>query len=325
MEEDLRYTLTFEDSGRTLRELLRQRLLLSSRLLRRLKVQGGVALNGKSARLADRGEAGDVLTVCFPREENIFAPEALAVEIVYEDRDFLIVDKPAGMVVHPTKGFQSGTLANALAWHLAQRGEDYKIRFVNRLDMDTSGLVAVAKNAHAQDFLSREMEKGRVRKVYLALAYGALPREGLIDAPIAKDPAHVARRTVSAQGLPSRTRYRALRVFPAGALPALPENETTLLALWLETGRTHQIRVHLTSIGHPLVGDELYAPVCGFQPPYPIARQALHAGLLCFDAPGGARVRAKAPLPPDFASLIGSEAAEEAERFLGACAEEPEP
>ncbi len=317
MSEDIRYVLTKEDEDLYIKELLQRRLLFSSRLRRKLKMSGSVTLNGRPARLRDRGREGDVLCVSWPEEQSYFEPEPFELDIPFEDDDLLLVNKPAGMVVHPTKNFQSGTLANALAFRMNEDHVNYKIRFVNRLDMNTSGLVIVAKNAHAQDFLSRQMEKNAVFKQYLALVYGDIAQDGLVDAPIAKDPDHVARRAVREDGYASVTHYRVLRRFASGELPGAPGScPCTLLALKLETGRTHQIRVHMTYIGHPIVGDDLYAPVCGFDPPYPIGRQALHAARLVFRHPQGGLVKAFAPLPADLRTLLGEEAAAAAEAEL---------
>ena len=300
------YTLTTKDETLYVKEILQRRLSFSSRLRRKLKVAGGIEINGEPVWLNARGKAGDVLTVSFPEEESCFEPQDLGVRAVYEDEDLLIADKPAGMVVHPTRNFQDGTLANALAWHIRQSGQAWKIRFVNRLDMNTSGLVIVAKNAHAQDFLSHEMERGAVRKIYLALAHGIVGEPGIygtVDAPIDKDPDHVARRHVTPDGYPSVTHYRVLRTFEARE--GAPDG-FSLLALRLETGRTHQIRVHMTHIGHPLVGDDLYDPVCGYGETPWMPRQALHAARLEFTHPvSGETIAAESPLPADILAVTG--------------------
>ena len=318
MADQVKYILTKEDENLYIKELLQRRLLFSSRLRRKLKAEGGVTLNGEPVRLRAKGREGDVLCVSWPEENSYFEPEDIPLGVPYEDGDLLVVDKPAGIVVHPTKNFQNGTLANALAYRMKEQGVNYKIRFVNRLDMNTSGLVIVAKNAHAQDFLSHEMAHDRVFTQYLALVYGEIAKDGTIDAPIDKDPCHVARRMVRADGYPSVTHYHVLRSFAAGELPGAPcEAPCTLLAIKLDTGRTHQIRVHLTHIGHPIVGDDLYAPVCGYDPPYPVPRQLLHAARLCFIHPqSGEPVDVFASLPEDMRNLIGEVAAIASESYL---------
>ncbi|MCF0150761.1 MAG: RluA family pseudouridine synthase, partial [Firmicutes bacterium] len=185
-------------------------------------------------------------------------------------------------------------------------GESWKIRFVNRLDRDTSGLVIVAKNAHAQDFLSDEMAANRVEKIYYALVHGIVTEDGTVDAPIGKDENHAARRHVTPEGYPSVTHYRVVETFvtPPGSTGRL--DGYSLLQLKLDTGRTHQIRVHMTHIGHPLVGDELYAQLYGYmENPSWMPRQALHAASLDLTQPmSGSHVHAQAPMPSDMEQAI---------------------
>ncbi|MCR4805673.1 MAG: RluA family pseudouridine synthase, partial [Clostridia bacterium] len=160
MDGDIAYTVAPEDEGLYVKEILQRRFAVSSRLMRKIKVSGEIALDGRPARLRERPYAGQRLTVAFPQESSYFEPEDIPLDVVYEDDDLLAVNKQPFLVVHPTKNYQSGTLANALAFRLSQRGESWKIRFVNRLDRDTSGLILVAKNGHAQDALSRQMAQG---------------------------------------------------------------------------------------------------------------------------------------------------------------------
>lgn len=294
---EIRYTLTKEDEGLYIKELLRRRLLFSSRLVKKIKVEGEVFLNDKPAKILYKGKCGDVLRAVYPEEESYFEPQNIPIEIPYEDEDLLVVNKPAGLIVHPTKNFQDGTLANAISWHINERGDHYKLRFVNRLDMNTSGLVIVAKNAHAQDFLSHEMDADRVVKKYLAVVYGKISESGTVNAPIDKDPNHVARRMVTPTGYPSVTHYSLLENFG---------DEYSLLELKLDTGRTHQIRVHMTYLGHPIAGDDLYGPVCGYNElPEDMQRQALHAAHLEFTHPvSGKLISVDAPLPYDMQQFI---------------------
>jgi len=296
---DIFYTLTTEDEDLYIKELLRRRLLFSSRLVRKIKVEGHVYLNGKPSKLTYKGKSGDILRAEYPDEESYFEPQNIPVEIPYEDDDLLIVNKPAGLIVHPTKNFQEGTLANALAWHIRERGDKYKLRFVNRLDMNTSGLVIVAKNAHCQDFLSHEMDANRVTKKYLAVVYGRMEGSGTVDAPIDKNPDHVARRMVTPTGYPSVTHYKVLKNYG---------DAYSLLELKLDTGRTHQIRVHMSYIGHPIAGDDLYGPTCGYnEVPLNMPRQALHAAHLEFTHPvSGKTVTADADIPADIRFFIES-------------------
>lgn len=300
------YTLVKEDEELYIKELLQRRFHFSSRLIRKLKVEGGVFVNGKPARMRQKGRAGDVLRVSFPRESSYFGPEDIPLAVVYEDDDLLVLDKQPGLVVHPTKNYQTGTLANALAFHMQSRGVNYKIRFVNRLDRDTSGLILIAKNAHCQKDIADQMDRQQVRKCYRAIVHGQPEQdEGVIDLPIGKDPDHAARRKVMDQGSPSVTRYRVLERFAAGPgqgqIPGY-----SLLELILETGRTHQIRVHLSHMGWPVVGDELYGSLYGYTPENDrMKRQALHACELQLTQPStGERIRIGADLPEDMRQCL---------------------
>lgn len=301
---DRTYKLGREDEQLYIRELLQRRLRFSSRLMRRLKVEGGVYLNGEPARFRQKGVSGDVLQVLFPEEASYFEPEKIPLTIAYEDEDLLVVDKQPGLVIHPTKNYQSGTLANALAYRMQQLGQSYKIRFVNRLDRDTSGLVIVAKNAHSQKHIADQMQSSQLRKYYIAIVHGQPPDcEGTIDLPIAKDPGHAARRKVMADGLPSVTNYRVLERFDAtdGRVAGY-----AVLRLELVTGRTHQIRVHLAHRGLPIAGDELYGSLFGYdQKCERIGRQALHACELTFLQPtSGEMLHIASDMPGDMEMCI---------------------
>jgi 23S rRNA pseudouridine1911/1915/1917 synthase len=179
--------------------------------------------------------------------------------------------------------------------------EPWKIRFVNRLDRDTSGLLIVAVTPHAQDFLDGEMKKNTVVKEYLAIVHGITEEQGTIDLPIDKDPNHVARRMVRSDGYPSVTHYTRLEAFYTQPGTTGQIDGYSLIRLKLDTGRTHQIRVHMTHIGHPLLGDELYGQLYGYDvPPEWMPRQALHAAHLEFPGPfDGDIITADAPLPKD--------------------------
>jgi 23S rRNA pseudouridine1911/1915/1917 synthase len=300
------YTLVQEDEELYIKELLQRRFHFSSRLIRKLKVEGGVFVNDQPVRLRQKGRAGDVLQVRFPKESSYFEPEDISLAVVYEDDDLLVVNKQPGLVVHPTKNYQSGTLANALAFLMRQSGKNYKIRFVNRLDRDTSGLILIAKNAHCQKHISDQMDRKQVRKCYRAIVHGRPEQEeGIIDLPIDKDPDHAARRKVTDQGYSSLTRYRVLERFDSGQDQGRISGHT-LLELTLETGRTHQIRVHLSHMGWPVVGDELYGSLYGYTPDNDLMkRQALHAYELELTQPStGERIRIKAELPEDMMQCL---------------------
>ena len=315
MANDITYRLTEADEGLYVKEVLQRRFSLSSRLMRKIKISGQIALDGQKARLRDKGRSGQMLTVSFPKESSYFDPENIPLDVVYEDDDLLVVNKQPFLVVHPTKNYQSGTLANALAYRLQERGESWKIRFINRLDRDTSGLVLVAKNGHAQDAVSAQMEQGTTEKKYLALVHGLFEEtEGRIDAPIDKDPDHKARRMVREDGYPSVTLYKVL---DSWNVPDLGPDFTpwqgakridgySLVDLTLLTGRTHQIRVHLTHLGHPIAGDELYGQLFGYEAGTDVLnRQALHAYSLRLNQPlTGGPIHLQTPMPDDIKACI---------------------
>ena len=304
MENSMEYKCTDRDEGLLLKEVVRQRMKISSHLMKKLKVQGSITVNGSRAGVRLRVKAGDLVKVFYPEERSYFEPQNIPLDVVYEDEDLLVVNKQAGLIVHPTHNFQDGTLANALAFRMEQTGEHFKPRFVNRLDMNTSGLLIVAKNAHCQDFLSHEMAGGRVKKQYLAIVHGIVEEPGTIDLPIDKDPNHKARRMVTPDGYPSVTHYWPVETFDAEDSGQI--RGYSLVRLKLDTGRTHQIRVHMTHIGHPLVGDELYAQLYGYsENPVWMPRQALHAEALEFTHPaGGQTVSVTAPLPCDMKNCL---------------------
>ena len=311
----LEYVLRPEDEELFLGEILRRRLSFSSRMVKRVKFSGQLLLNGAAVPVRTRGRAGDLLTAVFPEEESASAPEEIPLDIIYEDDRLIAVNKPAGMVVHPTKGYTEGTLLNALLGYAASKGESFSPHFVNRLDRNTSGVVLAAKDPHAHDLLSRSMAAGDLRKEYTAIVHGIVPESGRIDAPLGRDPRHKARRAVREDGYPSATRFERLESFPAkplaGVIPLsacdMAMGGFSLVRLVLETGRTHQIRAHMTHIGHPLLGDELYAQLYGFwEDPQYMPRQALHACRLEFTHPGsGERMDLRAELPADMESCLG--------------------
>lgn len=282
----IEYLAREEDQGKKVIEIMARNMNLSSRMIRRCKQEKLVTVNDVVRSVNAVVIAGDLIKAHLEQEANIFNPEPIPVEIIYEDPDILVVNKPAGLVVHPTKGHPGGTLGNALAWYALKKGESYKIRFVNRLDKDTTGLLIVAKNGFAQQFISDKMQEGAVEKLYLALVHGCPDKDaGTVDAPIDRLQPEDILRQVHGEGKPSITHYRVLEKF-LGA---------TLLELNLETGRTHQIRVHMQYIGNPLFGDPLY----GKEEPDGMKRQALHAWKLNFETPRRGAVALEAPIPGD--------------------------
>ena len=261
---------------------------------------GRVSLAGAPATPRTKVAAGQVLLVREPPPAPALADagEAIALRVVHEDDAILVVDKPAGLVVHPGAGNPRGTLLNALLNHAPELAALPRAGIVHRLDKDTSGLMVVAKTATAQTDLVRQLQARSVSRQYLALACGDLARGATVDAPIGRHPTARTRMAVVARGKPARTHVDVLE----------RHGVVTLLACRLETGRTHQIRVHLASIGHPLVGDPAYGGRrSSALPPLLRAfpRQALHAARLALVHPVTGREMAwTSPLPRDFAGLL---------------------
>ncbi len=241
---------------------------------------------------------GEKLSVAVaPDEKNeSSAAENIPLDIVHEDETLLILDKPAGLVVHPGNGNWSGTLLNALLHHAPQLDKVPRAGIVHRLDKDTSGLMVVAKTLEAQTDLVRQMQARSVKRYYQALVRGNVEGSGSVDAPIGRHPTLRTKMAVVKTGKPARTHYRVVERFIG----------CTLVECALETGRTHQIRVHMTSIGHPLVGDPVYGGGASCVPKGPaFHRQALHARRLGLVHPAtGKAMLWKSPLPEDMAELI---------------------
>jgi 23S rRNA pseudouridine1911/1915/1917 synthase len=224
--------------------------------IQQLIASGAVFVNGKPGKASYTLKAGDAVWVsrAAKAQSSNLQPLSYKLDIVYEDSDLLVVNKDAGMVVHPAPGHTSDTLVNALLAYSPALGEvsnDQRPGIIHRLDKDTSGLIIVAKNARSLAALTEQMKQHEVVKRYLALVVGSMPLDqGSIDAPVGRDPRHRQQMAITAVGSrEARTHFRVLQRFPHGH---------TLLLLQLETGRTHQIRVHLKAIGHPIVGDPVY-------------------------------------------------------------------
>ena len=291
-----------EDEGKTVRTVLERRLGVSRKLLSRLKLtEHGITLNNRRVYTNERVSKGDRLSLRMEQERSDdILPEPMPLAIVYEDCELLIVNKEPGVVVHPTHGHYTGTLANGVVHHWLKRGETVRFRPVHRLDEDTSGLVAIAKNPYIHQQLSEQMQAGAVDKRYLAYVYGA-PAEpkGTVDAPIDRDPASPHIRIVTPDGYPSVTRYETESVYGGGS--------ASKIRLKLETGRTHQIRVHMKHIGCPLIGDKLYGYASGEGAPEledEVYRHALHAATLGFTHPMTRKyMEFEAALPQDLRAL----------------------
>ncbi len=269
---------------------------LSRSRLQALAADGLVTVNGSVARPAHRVRPRDAVTVCVPpaRSPADLIPQDIPVPAVYEDEHLIVVDKPAGLAVHPGPGHPDGTLVNALLARCPDiRGIGGELRpgIVHRLDLDTSGLMVVAKTQTAHQRLTEQLKNRQFHKEYLAVAVGLVtPESGTIDAPIGRDPRHRQRMAVDAGGRAARTHYETLEELDGH----------TRLNLVLETGRTHQIRVHLAYLGYPLLGDMVYGKAHPL-----IGRQFLHAARLGFHHPvTGAWMQHSSDLPADLASVL---------------------
>jgi len=254
---------------------------LSRSILQKLIKQGFISVNDFTARPSQKLSVGDRIYVALPPPEKVsLAAEPVPVNVIYEDEDLLVINKPAGLVVHPSPGHTAHTLVNALLARcpdLAGFGDTMRPGIVHRLDRDTSGLMIIAKNSSAQQYLINQFKDRSVSKGYLVLVKGKLaPSQGIIDAPIGRDPSNRKRMAVLASGRQARTGYK-VKEYVDGY---------TLLDVTTETGRTHQIRVHLSAIGYPVVGDAVY----GVRSPY-VKRQFVHAYRLGFRLPAGGEYR----------------------------------
>lgn len=269
---------------------------LSRSRLQALAADGNITVNGNAARPSQRIRRGDVVIVCVPpaRSPADLIPQDIPLSIIYEDSHLVVVDKPAGLPVHPGPGHADGTLVNALLAHCPDiRGIGGELRpgIVHRLDRDTSGLLVVAKNQTSHQNLTEQMQRRAMLKEYLAVAVGLVtPESGTVDAPIGRDPRHRQRMAVSAGGRDARTHYETLAELPGH----------TLLKLRLETGRTHQIRVHLDYLGYPVLGDEVYGKASEL-----LRRQFLHAARLGFHHPAtGEWLEHRAELPEELRGVL---------------------
>ena len=290
----LTHTVLPEEEGRMVKGILRGSLQLSYTLLKSLKWrENAILLNGQSVHVNAIVHAGDVVSVALsertPRED-LYRKNAAAPDIVFEDEDLLVLNKPAGVAMHPKADDAAApSLAAMLTGYL---GEGSVPHFVSRLDKGTSGLLIAAKSGYVHDRLRRALHSSELRREYRAVAVGQVtPPRGVIDAPIGRAEGSIIRRCVRADGLPSLTEYETLQV----------SGRFTLLRLRPQTGRTHQLRVHMAYLGHPLAGDWLY----GTEDKTLIARPALHSYELWFTQPvTGQELHFTAPIPQDMQRLM---------------------
>lgn len=298
MKTTMTYLIQQQDIQKTVEQFLLSNGY-SAALIRRLRhTEQSILKNGSPVYTTYRLDEGDSLTVTLPEEhgsENI-VPVPMDLDIRYEDRDLLVVNKAAGVPIHPSQGNHDNTLANGIAWYLGEKGEAATYRAINRLDRDTTGLLILARHALSACMLSEMVRTHAIRRCYLAAASGLVPPEGVIDAPIARAGDSTIERCVDFErGDSARTHYRTLYYNR--------DTDCSLVELRLETGRTHQIRVHMKHIGHPLPGDFLYNPDYRL-----IGRQALHSWQLDFIHPIKKEpLHFEAPLPEDMRRLFGQE------------------
>ena len=286
------YQITVEDEGNTMKGFLRKKKGLSRKLLVRMKQEKSIFLNGQFTYLDYTLKAGDTITLVMPEEEseNII-PQHMIIEIEYEDEDIMVLNKPVGQCVHPTLLHPDGTLANGVVYYWQEQGFKRKFRAVNRLDRDTSGLLIVAKSQFAHQQLAIVQRKHQIKRTYEAVVHATVEQDqGTISAPIARKSESLVEREVREDGQEAVTHYRVLKRF----------QDVSYVQLQLETGRTHQIRVHMSYLGHPLLGDDLYGGSRNL-----IGRQALHARILAFQHPRtGEMMNFESRLPEDIEQLL---------------------
>ena len=288
----LEYTLPKSENGTTVEKAIKEGMHISGRMIQKLTRKNGIQLNGKKSHLSVTVKAGDRIQVSiFEKEDYGVEPEPMPLDILFEDDHLMIVNKPVGVAVHPTEPGQKGTLAHGIAFYYQANGWEIKVRHIHRLDKDTSGVLMIAKHSLAQAILDEELRDRKIKRIYLAIASGVFEhKSGTIHEPIGRDRHHPTRRRVSHGGDDASTHYRVLEQYTKGAL----------LELELETGRTHQIRVHLSHIGHPIYGDSLYGG-----PKYGINRQALHGYKITFTHPFTKEIlKIESDLPQDMKQLI---------------------
>ena len=285
------HTVTEEEYGMSINEILRSNFNFSARFKTKIKFQNLLDLNGVQAKGFMKPEVGDLISIRLPKETSDFPAEDIPIDVLYEDDDLLIINKQPGIIVHPTKGHPYHTIANGLMKYMQDTGQEFKVRFANRIDMDTSGIIICAKNANCQDSISNQMKGQDVVKKYVAIVHGRVEDDCVINLPVGRPDEVSIRRCVMEEGKDATTIVKVLEAF----------DDYSLLELTIMTGRTHQIRVHLSHIGHPIIGDALYEG----EAPGLIERQALHAYHIEFIHPmTEERLTIEAPYPDDMLKAL---------------------
>ncbi|MFD1360150.1 RluA family pseudouridine synthase [Lentibacillus salinarum] len=290
----MNWTIAKQHEGLLVRKYLQQEHKFSKRLIKHVIHGGGtIRVNGSEATAVCKLTAGDVLTVTFPEEKKgaMMTPEKIPLDIVYEDDAVLVINKPPGRATIPSYIHASGTIANGVLAHYEEQGLPYTFHIVTRLDRNTSGIMLVAKHRWSHSMLSEAQKSGKIERAYDAVVQGRLqPQKGTINAPIGRKDGSIIERTVRNDGKNAITHYTVLT----------ETAEHTRVHVRLETGRTHQIRVHFSHIGHPLAGDDLYGGSIST-----ISRQALHCHHVSFEHPmTGERMTFTADLPDDLKHIL---------------------
>ncbi|WP_369900533.1 RluA family pseudouridine synthase [Bacillus manliponensis] len=281
-------------NGMSIDSLLKIEWQVPKKLLHRYRMENAVLVNGEKRKWNDLLQAGEKLQIhMFPAEEYGVEPELYDVDVIYEDDHVLIVNKPIGVDTHPAEKGGKGTLANYVAFHLQTEGIETKVRHIHRLDKDTSGGVVFAKHALAGVIMDRLLMERKIKRTYMALVEGRMKKKkGTIDEPIGRDRHHATRRRVSPKGDRAITHYEVVQYEK--------EKNITLVELQLETGRTHQIRVHMSHLGYPLIGDTLYGGKTKR-----LSRQALHAAHVSFIHPiTKQHIVVDMPIPEDMQRIL---------------------
>ena len=297
MIRQLQYIIEVEDSDKTIGTLLKEKEYSRGTIIELKKTKTGIKKNGTWAGVNEKINEGDVIDISL--EDKVTSDNIVPVkgefEVLYEDEDLLIVSKPYDTPIHPSVNNYSNTLANAVAYYFKEQNKDYVFRCINRLDRDTTGVTIIAKNLLSASILSKRLKDREFSRIYIAMVEGETEKEGTINLPIGRAPNSIIERQVDIEnGKPAITHYRTLEVFEYEG------QKISMVELKLDTGRTHQIRVHMKAIGHPLLGDFLYNPNNRM-----LTRQALHAVECEFRHPvTGENMKVRAPLPKDMDNLL---------------------
>lgn len=297
MTRRLQYKIEDQHNGKSIGMFLKEKEYSRAVLIELKKTKTGIRKNGVWAGVNETVKTGDIIDICLTEEgssENII-PKECALDILYEDEDILVVNKPYDTPIHPSVNNYDNTLANGIAYYYHQQDKPYIFRCINRLDRDTTGVTILAKNLLSASILSKQMQESGFSRTYVAFVEGITKEKGTIDLPIGREEGTIIKRKIDEkEGKRAVTHYCRLEVL------YIEGKAVSVVALQLETGRTHQIRVHMSSIGHPLLGDFLYN-----ESNHMLTRQGLHAAECAFYHPiTGEYKRITAPLPKDMATLM---------------------